>query len=152
MWQKDNYPYTSFYLLFVFRCMLEDQFFKNVLFCWYIYPLSSLMSLHLFLYSFLFGSNSLSSFKSNQSQKVENASKMQKYALKMKAEVLDSRWYLFVCWLHMFGFGFPGFAGFPPSDRHSTLPANTLATITPHPHRISGISSPLMISKTQKYI
>ena len=81
-----------------------------------------------------------------------NATKMQKYASKMKAEVLDSRWYLFVCWLHMFGFGFPGFAGFPPSDRHSTLPANTLATITPHPHRISGISSPLMISKTQKYI
>ena len=129
---------------------LGPHFFGHF-FCWYIYPLSSLMSLHLFLYSFLFGSNSLSSFKSNQSQKVENATKMQKYASKMKAEVLDSRWYLFVCWLHMFGFGFPGFAGFPPSDRHSTLPANTLATITPHPHRISGISSPLMISKTQKY-
>ena len=57
----------------------------------------------------------------------ESADEMQKYGVKMKAEVLDSGWYLFVCWLHMFGFGFPGFAGFPPRDRHSTLPALILS-------------------------
>ena len=53
----------------------------------------------------------------------------------MKAEVLDCRWYLFVCWLHMFGFGFRGFAGFPPG-RTDTLhsPANTLAGPLLHTH------------------
>ena len=74
----------------------------------------------------LFPSISQGSNKSTQIR--ESADEMQKYGVKMKAEVLDSGWYLFVCWLHMFGFGFRGFAGFPPG-RTDTLhsPANTLA-------------------------
>ena len=88
-----------------------------------------------------------------------NADQMpKKYGLKMKAEVLDCRWYLFVCWLHMFGFGFRGFAGFPPGGR--TLYTRRLILSLGHYYtptlEMYGISSRVVslviISETYRFI
>ena len=86
--------------------------------------ISSLMPPHLFLFSFY---HQFLWVPTNchkcPNLAIMQRDEMQNYRLKL-GEVLDSGWYLFVCWLHMFGSRFPGFAGFPPGESdtlHSRL-------------------------------
>ena len=61
------------------------------------------------------------------------------YWVKMKAEGLDSGWYLFVRWLHMFGFGFQGFAASHPAQHPQTLYTPRLILSHTHQHYANWI-------------